>query len=105
VTTTLTEADRGKTIEVRVGDTVALCLHENAATGYRWTFDGPETSLVDVQAGEHGRQPAAVGSGGEVSWMLRAAAPGTAQVKLKLWRPWEGAKSIQKRFSVTVRIG
>lgn len=105
MSTTLTEADRGKTIEVRVGDTITLCLHENAATGYRWTLDGPESRLVDVRADEHTPQPAAAGSGGEASWTLRAAAHGSAQIRLKLWRPWEGERSVQKRFGVTVRIG
>ena len=105
MTTSLTEADAGKTIDVRAGETIVLDLSENATTGYRWALDGPATKLVEVRAGEYKRSSDAIGGGGEVSWTLRAVAPGTAQVKLKLWRQWEGDKSIQKRFGVTLRIG
>jgi inhibitor of cysteine peptidase len=97
---TLTELDDGRTIEARVGDTVELVLPENATTGYRWAFDGLDEQAVRASEGELVGKPAKVGSGGDVRWRLTALAPATTEVKLKLWRRWEGDRSIQKRFAV-----
>lgn len=103
-TTTLTEADNGSSVEVHVGETVVLRLHENAATGYRWTFEDLDTSVVSVRGDKYLQRTEAVGSGGDTLWTLGATAPGKTQVKLKLWRRWEGDSSIQKRFAVTLVI-
>ena len=102
--TALTEADDGKSVGVHVGETVALRLHENASTGYRWAFDNLDTNVVGVSEGKYVPRTAAVGSGGDMQWILEPRAPGTTQVKLKLLRPWEGDSSIQKRFAVTLVI-
>lgn len=103
-TTALTEADHGRTVGVRVGERVALRLHENASTGYRWAFDDFDTNVVGVSEDKHVPHTAAVGSGGDVQWILEPRAPGTTQVRLKLLRPWEGDSSIKKRFAVTLVI-
>ena len=102
--TALTEADHGRTVEVHMGETVALRLHENASTGYRWAFDNLDTNVVGVSEGNYVPRTAAVGSGGDMQWILEPRAPGTTQVNLKLLRPWEGDSSIQKRFAVTLVI-
>ena len=102
--TALTEADHGRTVEVHVGGTVALRLHENASTGYRWEFDKLDTNVVGVSEGKYVPHTAAVGSGGDMQWILEPRAPGTTQVNLKLLRSWEGDSSIQKRFAVTLVI-
>jgi inhibitor of cysteine peptidase len=102
--TTLTEADDGRTVTVRAGDTILLRLHENPTTGYRWAFDVLDSALVDAPKGRYQRRTDAVGAGGDLQWVLTAKAPGSTRVALKLWRQWEGDTSIQKRFGVTVTI-
>lgn len=87
-----------------MGDIVSLRLHENASTGYRWAFDDLDTKVVAAHEGTYLPRGKAVGSGGDVQWTLEAKAPGTAQVRLKLWRRWEGDSSIQKRFAVTLIV-
>jgi inhibitor of cysteine peptidase len=99
-----TEADNGKSVELRVGDSVALRLYENAATGYRWSFEQLDPAAVDAREDGYTRQSDAIGSGGDMQWTLEAKAPATTQVKLKLWRSWEGDASVQKRFALTLRI-
>ena len=101
---TLTEADEGKTVDVHVGDTVVLRLPENPTTGYRWSFDDLDTAAVSVQEGEHVHSSEAVGSGGEMTWRLTPASAGTTQIRLKLWRQWQGDASIRKRFAVTLTV-
>ncbi len=102
--TTLAEPDNGKTVELRVGDTFALHLYENGATGYRWSFDDLDKKVITVnEEGFIGRSEA-VGGGGHMQWTLAARASGTTQLKLKRWRQWEGDASIQERFAVTLIV-
>jgi inhibitor of cysteine peptidase len=101
---TLGVADSGRTVEVRAGETIALELPENATTGYTWTFDGLDERIVTAHESGFARDSEAVGSGGVMRWSLRAVAPGTAQVRLKLWRRWEGDASVQRRYAVTVNV-
>ena len=101
---TLTELDDGRTIEAKVGDTIELVLPENASTGYRWAFDGVDEQVVRASEGELVGKPAKVGSGGDVRWRLTALAAAATEVRLKLWRRWEGDRSIQKRFAVRLTI-
>lgn len=101
---TVTEADNGTTVEVHVGETTMLQLPENATTGYRWAIEPLNADLVEAQEGQYIRQSNAIGGGGEATWTLHPKVPGTTQIKLKLWRPWEGEQSIQRYFEVTLRI-
>jgi len=100
----LTELDAGKTIEARVGDRIDLHLRENASTGYRWSFEDPDETILQVSEGTVAASTEALGSVGDVRWILQARAPGTAPVKLRLWRRWEGDRSVQKRFAATLII-
>jgi len=105
VAVTLTAADNGRTVDVREGDTLVLRLHENASTGYRWAFDGLDPTYLDVQDGEYVGQADAVGGGGQAHWTLVAKARGIVEIRLKLWRRWEGERSVRERFGVTLKIG
>ena len=102
------ETDNGKSINAKVGDVMALRLHENASTGYRWAFDALDEAKLGLVKSEYLREGdaknAVVGSGGDMTWTLKAKAKGTTQIKLKLWRSFEGDKSIQQRFTVTLKI-
>jgi len=101
---TLTELDDGRTVEAKVGDIIELQLPENATTGYRWAFDGLDEQAVRANEGELVGKPAKIGSGGDVRWRLTALTAATTEVRLKLWRRWEGDRSIQKRFAVRLAI-
>lgn len=100
----LTEADNGKTVELRAGDEVVLRLPENATTGYRWAVDAADGNLVEVKEGEYLARSNAVGSGGQAQWIIYAKAVGTTPIKLKRWRHWEGERSVVERFEFTLRI-
>jgi len=101
---TLTEADNGTTAEMHVGDTIVLQLPENPTTGYRWAIEALNADLVEAQEGPYLNQSNAVGGGGEATWTLHPKAPGTSEIKLKLWRPFEGERSVQKYFGVTLKV-
>ena len=95
-------------MNAKVGDVLLVRLHENASTGYRWALDALDEAKLELVKSEYLREGAAkkvvVGSASGMTWTLKAKAKGTTQVKLKLWRSFEGDKSIQQRFTVTLKI-
>ena len=54
--------------------------------------------------GRYSAADSGIGGGGTRSFTLKAEHPGIMQVRLKLWRDWEGESSIVERFTVTIRV-
>lgn len=101
----LTQADTGKTVQVNLGSLIAVCLAENPTTGYRWEVEKLNRDLVTQVASAYAPAPGGgIGSGGERTLTLKAVGAGTCSIQLKLWRAWEGDKSITQRFVVTLEI-
>jgi len=101
---TLTDADDGKSVTLKAGETIAVTLPENATTGYRWAVDSVDAALVTVRDPEASYPVGAVGSGGLVTWTFVAKAPGITTVTLKRWRHWEGDTSVVQRFRFQLSI-
>jgi inhibitor of cysteine peptidase len=104
MSSSLTAADNGRTVELPVGDEVALRLPENATTGYRWAIDSADANLVDIKEGQYVSTSEKMGGGREAQWLIKAKAPGATSIKLKRWRQWEGESSIVERYEITLRI-
>ena len=105
-TVTLTEADQGRSINLRTGESATIDLPENATTGYRWAVDRADSSLVSVQDGPaRPSTSGAIGSGGRRSFIITAIAPGTTELVLKRWRSWEGEGGVVERYRIGLRIG
>ena len=106
----LTEQDNNKTLNIAVGESFVIRLNENPTTGYVWAVNGQNESLVlqssdyvaDAVPNDTGK--ILVGGGGKRSFSFVAQKSGTAILKLKHWRPWEGDASIVDTFSVEVQI-
>jgi len=94
----LTEADNGRTVDVRVGETVSVSLPENATSGYRWAVDNLDRGIVESNEARPHYPSDAVGSAGEITFAFKSVGPGSGQVSLKYWRHFEGDASITKRF-------
>jgi predicted secreted protein len=94
-------AEEAPAVTLDRGDVLVVRLAETATTGYLWRadVDGGLVALDDA-AGPGGAAPGAAG------WRvlrLRADAPGTWRVDLRLARPWEDAVAQERRVDVTVR--
>src|SRR5689334_14742171 len=100
----LVEADNGRTVDAKVGETVRVILPENATTGYRWAVDRYDEQSVAVIGTEPQYMPKAVGSGGEVAFTFQAKKVGTSEIVLKYWRHWEGDSSVTKRFGFRLDV-
>jgi inhibitor of cysteine peptidase len=101
----ITEADHGKTIDLRKGDSLTIRLPENPTTGFRWVLnehDGlalePTASPVFEPSGS------AVGAGGGRTFGFLAKVPGEYGIAFNLRRPWEKEVSPGRTFAVNVRI-
>lgn len=99
----LTLEDSGSDIQVAPGDTVTVRLDQTASTGYRWSLDGDGASILSLEE-DRTRSSPEIGSKGSVDWIFRAEKPGTTELHLKLWREWEGDKSVIERFETTVNV-
>ena len=70
---TLTAADSGRAITLRIGQELTLNLESNPSTGYRWFLANTESSVlisVGKSAFKQGRPMP--GAGGVESWTFRA---------------------------------
>jgi inhibitor of cysteine peptidase len=102
---TLTRADNGKSVEIRIGDTVVVRLDENPTTGYQWALETHHEEVVTLKSTDYvPARGAGVGSGGQRLFTFQATLAGSTPLRLKLWRAWEGDTSIRERFAVTLQI-
>lgn len=111
-TVELGRADSGKSIKLSRGQTLLIHLPENPTTGYRWEVDSPKgggkdanAQIITLEGTNSAPDPSAgVGGGGTRSFVFKAVDDGTTEVRLKLWRPWEGDRSVVERYGLTVQV-
>jgi inhibitor of cysteine peptidase len=104
--TTITAADAGRPVALRIGQELALNLDSNPSTGYRWFLASTENSVLTSLGKPSYRQGRPVpGAGGIESWTFRAAQAGAQTLKFEYRRPWEKETPPAKTvfFHVTVR--
>jgi len=102
--TSLTGSDNGKTIQAHVGDEINIALDANPTTGYGWSVEKSDGTLLTLKQSNFSASSSAVGSGGTQTLTFVAESAGTANLQLKYWRSFEGDKSIVRRFAVTIQI-
>jgi inhibitor of cysteine peptidase len=100
----LVEADDGRTVDVRQGETVRVTLQENATTGYRWAIDRVDEEFIAALATEPRYTSSTIGSGGAVAFVFQATKPGTGEIVLKHWRHWEGDSSVTTRYRIRLHV-
>jgi inhibitor of cysteine peptidase len=87
----ITEADAGRQIELRTGDTLEITLPLNPTTGFQWEVSSDLDPTILRPVGEPTFKPSssAVGSGGQVTLRFEAVGTGQTELKLILHRPFE----------------
>ncbi len=102
---TLTQTDNGKNIKIRLGDRVVVNLKENPTTGYQWTVAQNNSDVLKLESSDYAPLPGrGEGKGGQRTFTFTAQKVGSATPHFKLWREWQGDKSIVDRFAVTVQV-
>ncbi len=107
----LTESDSGRTLDLRVGDTIMVALCANRTTGYDWyPRHGAGNVQILAEKGERYRvdpdpydvkKPVAGGEGTHY-FSYRVIGPGICGIALDYKRSWE-KKDPSKIFEVLIR--
>jgi inhibitor of cysteine peptidase len=100
----LTEADAGRTIELRTGDRLSISLGGNPTTGYSWGLAAvDERVLAPKGKPGYAASSEAVGAGGVFAFEFEAVAAGQTALHLVYRRPWEKRRPAQT-FAVNVTV-
>lgn len=115
-TVIVTQADDGRTLNLRRGERLRVVLPDIAGTGYSWEIEGVDPRLLRPEGQRTWQDPGPppapgvegvaglVGGPLQISFLFRAVAPGRTELRLRHWRPWEGAGSVDRRFTLQLRI-
>ncbi len=104
----ITDGDRDTEREVRVHEVIELQLPARPTTGHLWAAaDQPDEIVLESwpRAHETPTDPYDTGeSDAEVQrvWRIHTTEPGTFELRLKCWQPWEGEASIVNTYQVTI---
>ncbi len=98
---TLSEKDSGSSFDLAANSTLTLRLKENPTTGYRWSVESSGGLRLTGNEQDPGTTP---GAGGVHVLRFSVPADGTHELRLRLWREWEGEKSVTDRFSATINV-
>jgi inhibitor of cysteine peptidase len=98
----------GKTITLRVGERFDVTLAGNLTTGFSWEVLGGLGGVIE-QVGKPDYRPSSsdknlVGAPGTVTFHFRAAAAGTAELKLVYHKNWEKDTPPAKTFHLTAEV-
>ena len=102
----IVKKDNGKEITVRNNDIFELQLESHGGTGYIWGFEVLIPDYFEVLKEETMSESKKGMTGGPVMhiWTIRAKKPGTTEMSMSLYRPWEGKDKAADRFTVKLRI-
>jgi predicted secreted protein len=104
-TITVTKAQGGREIALKVENILVIELPGTAGTGYQWVAEAtgaPYLKLLDQTT----RQLKEGRLGGPVMqiWRFKAEQPGAAEISMAYYRPWEGVGTAKDRFRIKLRI-
>ncbi|MGA9756647.1 MAG: protease inhibitor I42 family protein [Desulfobaccales bacterium] len=102
---TVTKAQSGQTIALKVGDIVQIELPTRGGTGYSWLVNTPGAPYLKLMS----QTTRAVGEtrpGSPVMqvWRFQAKEEGETEINLAYYRPWEGIGKARDHFRIKIRI-
>jgi inhibitor of cysteine peptidase len=105
ITVNIYEDDSGDIIAVPMAGILRVVLAENPSTGFRWQVEDSSSNCLEAVSSQYfsSKNPV-IGSPGTAVFTFKPVKPGRCRLSLKLWRSWEGDKSIVKRFQIIAAI-
>ena len=101
----VTPTDHGGSFDLPSQGTIEVRLPEYPPSLYQWTPYPIERHLLSMTAQRFYANRSKADSGGNRVFEFQAGNAGTTTLRFKLFRAWEGDKSIIERFEVTVNVG
>ena len=104
-TKVVTDADKGGTVTIKMGDVLEVRLSSNPTTGYAWYVHKQSTALLKLTS-QSQTQPAQPGVGRPILQVFEFAprAKGTGVLLLHYVRSWEAPDPNEEQFSLHVTI-
>jgi len=101
----LTKANNGESYELHRDDVIVIRLTENPTTGYCWEIEELDNNILALQSSDFFLpEDPQIGEGGMRVFVFKAKTAGSAHIRLKYWREWEGNDSIIDVFDVTTVV-
>jgi predicted secreted protein len=102
----LRKSDSGREIAINLGDIVVIELERSGSTGYEWYVDESYKEHFELirEDTETSNGRGLVGTPVVRKWVLKAITKGKTEIKLYLYRDWEGKNKSVDRFSLEVEI-
>jgi inhibitor of cysteine peptidase len=102
---TVSEADAGRTIQLRRGDTLIVELRGNPSTGYSWTVEAAESDVLNADGEpEFAPESDKLGAGGMYTIKFAAERTGSAVLKLVYHRPWDKETPPARTFEIVITV-
>jgi inhibitor of cysteine peptidase len=102
--TSLTEADAGTIVIVKLGGSIELRLPENPSTGYLWSIDILPPGAAAVTASHWNPAGTGAGAAGIRAFAITIKQPGKVTLRAKLWREWQGEGSVTQSREFTLQV-
>jgi inhibitor of cysteine peptidase len=104
-TKTVTDADNGKTVTIKMGDVLEVRLNANPTTGYAWYLQKQSTALLKL-TGQSQTQPPQGVLGAPVVQIFDFAptGKGTGVLMLHYVRSWLSSDPNEQQYSLHVTI-
>jgi inhibitor of cysteine peptidase len=94
------EASNGSTLDVQIGDSIALELPDNPSTGYRWRLVTAGEPVCEKTAEHFVAEGSRPGAPGLLRCEFRVLTRGTARIQLDSKRSW--SSSVERSFTLDV---
>lgn len=105
---TLTEKDSGRTLTLKVGETLVLNLRNPGSGGYNVlppVYDGEILALLSRKDIPPEKRPQPLmGDFGRIEFTWEARQPGATEVTVNIARPWEKTKPPEQFMKIRVRV-
>lgn len=102
--TTITDADDQGSVAVQANTALLVELPGNPTTGYTWSIENYNNSVLSLEDQNYVPSSNRVGSGGTFRFRFKSLAPGSTTIKLIYSRPWETNTSPAKTFSCQIDV-
>lgn len=102
--TTVTQTDSGRTVELELDDELIVELDETPATGFRWTLAQSADGVLTSRGSGYIAGQGPPGAGGMARWVFVASGAGRARIVLNCVRAWEKDPSPCSTFELDVDV-
>ncbi len=103
--TVVRKADNGKEITVSAGEVFEIRLERSGGTGYSWEIINPDKTYLKVLSStDTPLKDGLLGGPMLKKWRIKAVKAGNTELKILLYRSWEGIEKAADSFQVKIEI-